>query len=80
MEEGACLESSEADGRLDECVQHDRPAADRASNALPSPASGTIGITRRVYLPRVEALMGGGARRAPPARLNLSRGCEVDEE
>jgi hypothetical protein len=55
-----------ADGSLDIYIQHDRPAADRVSNWLPSPASGTVGITMRLYSPRAEVL--DGRWNPPPIR------------
>ena len=51
------------DGSLDIYIQHDKPAADKIANWLPSPASGPLGITMRLYAPKPEALDG---RWAPP--------------
>jgi hypothetical protein len=57
------------DGSLTIYIQHDSPGADKESNWLPSPASGQLGITMRVYAPKPEVLDG---RWAPPAikRMN----------
>ncbi|NYH18535.1 DUF1254 domain-containing protein [Paraburkholderia bryophila] len=52
-----------ADGSLDLYIQHDSPGADKESNWLPSPASGSLGPTLRVYSPRADALDG---KWAPP--------------
>lgn len=56
------------DGSLTISIQHENPGADRVSNWLPSPASGRIGVTMRVYAPRPEALDG---RWNPPAIRRL---------
>jgi len=52
-----------ADGSLDIYIQHDSPGSDKESNWLPSPASGTLGITMRLYAPKAQALDG---RWVPP--------------
>ena len=52
-----------ADGSLDIYIQHDRPAADNEANWLPA-GTGPLGVTMRLYAPRVEVLEG---RWAPPA-------------
>lgn len=55
------------DGSLDIYFQHSKPKAiHQASNWLPSPAEGNIGITLRLYAPRSSALSGEWA---PPAVL-----------
>jgi hypothetical protein len=53
-----------ADGSLDIYMQHESPGADKESNWLPSPASGTLGVTMRLYAPKAPALDG---RWEPPA-------------
>ena len=49
------------DGSLDIYVQPDSPGAEKESNWLPSPKSGPIGPTLRIYSPRTEALDGSWA-------------------
>lgn len=49
------------DGSLDVYIQHADPGADRQSNWLPSPPSGTLGITMRLYAPQAAALNGDWA-------------------
>jgi hypothetical protein len=46
------------DGSLDLYIQHEEPAADKQANWLPSPLSGVLGITMRLYVPGVSALDG----------------------
>lgn len=53
-----------ADGSLDLYLQSDSPGADKESNWLPSPATGLLGVTMRLYAPKAEALDG---RWNPPA-------------
>ncbi len=53
-----------ADGSLEILIQAESPGKDRESNWLPSPKSGVLGVTMRIYAPRAEALDG---RWAPPA-------------
>ena len=48
------------DGSLDLYIQHKRPGAEKVSNWLPAPASGTM----RLYAPQAAALDG---RWVPPA-------------
>ena len=49
---------SNADGSLDLYVQHENPGPDKESNWLPGPASGTLGLTMRLYAPKPQALDG----------------------
>jgi len=51
------------DGSLDLYVQHENPGAEKESNWLPSPATGAISLTMRLYAPKLVALDG---RWAPP--------------
>jgi hypothetical protein len=53
-----------ADGSLDIYIQHESPGMDKESNWLPSPAQGVLGVTMRLYAPKLRALDG---RWAPPA-------------
>ena len=53
-----------SDGSLDLYIQHDDPGGDKTSNWLPSLASGTLGVTMRLYAPKPQALDG---RWNPPA-------------
>ena len=55
-----------ADGSLDLYVQHDDPGSDRTANWLPSPRTGTLGLTMRLYAPKAAVLSGSWA--PPPLR------------
>jgi hypothetical protein len=57
------------DGSLDIYIQHDSPGVDMESNWLPSPASGTLGATMRLYAPTPQVLDG---RWNPPPVKKIS--------
>jgi hypothetical protein len=52
------------DGSLDLYLQNQNPGADKESNWLPSPATGTLGVTMRLYAPKPQIADG---RWNPPA-------------
>lgn len=54
------------DGSLTIYIQHDNPGPDKQPNWLPSPPSGTLGVTLRLYAPRPEII--NGRWNPPPIR------------
>ena len=46
------------DGSLDIYIQHNKPDEDKLSNWLPTPESGKLEPTMRLYAPKIEALAG----------------------
>jgi hypothetical protein len=63
-----------ADGALDLYLQNESPGSDKESNWLPSPATGTLGVTMRLYAPKAQILDG---RWNPPAIKIATRGAAV---
>ncbi|MGZ3853299.1 MAG: DUF1254 domain-containing protein [Flavisolibacter sp.] len=55
--------SFNADGSLDIYIQAESPGAEKESNWLPSPAKGMLGVTMRLYAPKLEIIDG---RWTPP--------------
>ncbi len=62
------------DGSLDLYIQHETPGPEKESNWLPSPATGTLGITLRLYAPRAAAIYG---RWAPPPVQGVGEKAEL---
>ena len=58
-----------ADGSLDLFVQRDTPGADKKSNWLPTPKSGSFTLNLRVYWPKAEMLDGSWLP-SPVKRMN----------
>ncbi len=56
------------DGSLDLYVQCEKPAPDKESNWLPAPAKGRLGLTLRLYGPKLQVL---GGRWVPPLLQHL---------
>ncbi len=54
----------DADGSLTIYIQHENPGKNKESNWLPSPASGALGVTMRLYAPKAQVIDG---RWNPPA-------------
>jgi hypothetical protein len=46
------------DGSLDLYLQNESPGSDKESNWLPTPATGTLGVTMRLYAPKAQILDG----------------------
>jgi hypothetical protein len=53
-----------ADGSLNIYILNANPGPDKETNWLPSPPSGTLGVTMRLYAPKLSVLNGSWA---PPA-------------
>ncbi len=62
------------DGSLDLYIQHETPGPEKESNWLPSPATGTLGITLRLYAPRAAAIYG---RWTPPPVQRVAEKAEL---
>ena len=60
----------DADGSVDIYIQSESPGADKESNWLPAPKSGTLGLTLRLYAPEPQALDG---RWNPPPIKRIPR-------
>jgi hypothetical protein len=60
-------------GSLNLYIQHNDPGGDKTSNWLPSPASGTLGVTMGLHAPKPQALHG----RSNPAAIKRVGGADT---
>ena len=71
------------DGSLNLYIQHESPGADKESNWLPSPKTGKLGVTMRLYAPKAEVVDGlwvpPPVRKASTAAVGGSTGEEGRE-
>jgi hypothetical protein len=63
-----------ADGSLDLYIQHENPGKDKESNWLPAPEKGALGVTMRLYAPKLSVIVG---KWAPPAIQRVDNGLET---
>lgn len=66
-----------ADGSLDIYIQHESPGKEKESNWLPSPAAGTLGITMRLYAPKLDALT--GKWNPPPVKYVTDKAMQTEQ-